>query len=312
MSEEGRRIYLEPLVEHGTFLLDDEKIELLDLHCPQGDTLNVHATQTPKVLVPPGCTVALESSRQLTYGDLVVDLGAADGKATLRDRIGQRYLPVHLGVAHEDFMPTLFKFLLVFGPSELSAPFPPQRFEKLDDVTVGGRTQLGNLLIHRRTWSFRAVALLDELTQPSEAAALVAANRWRSQRGIPERIFAIEKVPHRLRGTRYRPQYVDFSSPLFLDVLRAILRTDDRDVSFVEALPTPDMFPEDGNGHRRAVEILLDGLSFGPPGVSTPTRSRGASPAERPEVVFGPPRSENKVGEPVLINGMRTEQWPSA
>lgn len=284
MGDGGRERYLDRLLEHGRFRCGEEEVELLDIHCPQGDTLNVHAAQTPKILVPPGFTMSLEPARQLTWSDLVVDFGAAGGPV-LRDLDGQRYLPIHLGVAHEDFMPTLLKFLCVFGPSELTPPFPPQRFERRGDVEVGGRSRIGNLLIHRRSWSCAPAPLLDELSRHDEADAFVAGNRWRSQLGIPERVFAIEKVPHRLRGTRYQPQYVDFTSPLFLDVLRAVLKTEDASVTFMEVLPTPDMFAEDGTGQRRAVEVLLDDLSCRAPCFEARTSLPRLAPAERSTAV---------------------------
>jgi hypothetical protein len=62
-------------------------------------------------------------------------------------------------------------------------------------------------------------------------------------------------------GERAQPQYIDFTSPALAEVFRSAVE-DSPEVSVVEALPTPDLFPRDGAGRRWAVEVVVDSLAL--------------------------------------------------
>ena len=254
--------YTTGLRSRGTLELDGEMVELLDIQCVQGDTLNVHAPQTPKVLTFPGARTDLPRDRRRALNDLVLALGA-DGQPRLRDRSGQRYIPVQLGVGFHDYMPTLVKFLCVFGPSEMGAVFPPARVHEEDGVSMQERTVIGNLVLHRKSWTVPVAELRVALDGGRESEAFAALHLWRQRCGLPRCAFALERVPHPILGFRYRPQYVDFTSPLFVPVVRSILQADkDGVLTLVEPLPPPELFPADTEGRRWAVELLIDSLSL--------------------------------------------------
>jgi hypothetical protein len=268
------RSYAAGLRRRGSLEIEGEPVELLDVQCIQGDTLNVHLPQTPKVLTLPGATVGLPASQRRGLNDMVVTVDR-DGCPQLRDAAGQRYLPVYLGVAYQAYLPTLVKFLCAFGPTEMGAVFPAPLERDRDGVVVRERTVIGNVVIHRRAWRVPAAPLRRALAAP-DSDAFAAVHRWRRERGIPERVFAIERVPHPSLDHVYKPQYLDLTSPLFTFVLRAALETAGETLLLEEALPAPEAFPQDAQGRRWAVELLVDSLSLPASRDALPTDSRPA------------------------------------
>lgn len=266
MTPALRQRYAAELSARGTWEIGGEAVDLLDVQCVQGDTLNVHEPQTPKVLVFPGARSALPAERQRRLGDLVISLDGT-GWPHLRDRGdlgGRRYLPVHLGVGYMDYMPTLVKFLCAFGPSEMGAVFPSPRVREAGGVTLQERTVIGNLVLHRRSWSFPVEDLRRRCDLPADPEVFAALHRLRAEHGLPGQVFALERVAHPVKGSRYRPQYLDLTSPLFVPLWRSILEAEDRSLILMEALPPVDLFPRDAQGRRWAVEILIDSLALRP------------------------------------------------
>jgi len=245
--------------------IDGEEVQFLDIHCVHGDTLNVHAPQTPKILALPGLRLDLPAGRIRNLGDLVVTVDA-EGWPQLRDRAGLRYLPVYLGGGYHDYLPTLVKFLCAFGPSEMGAVFPPALTREAGGMAVQERTVIGNVVLHRKSWHVRAKELSFILDGRSEAEVFTALHRWRCEKGIPGRVFAIERVTHPLQDTRahYQPQYLDLTSPLFIAILRSIAASCGGSLTLVETLPSPDAFPRDTEGRAWAIELLVDSLSLRP------------------------------------------------
>lgn len=257
------RRYTAGLTRRGRLTLEGERVELLDVQCIQGDTLNVHLPQTPKVLTLDGSSVSLPPERRLSLADLVVTLGR-QGCPQLRDRSGQRYLPVYLGVAYHDYLPTTVKFLCAFGPSEMAAVFPDALEREADGVRYGERTLIGNVVLQRRTWRVPTAELRGLFSAATEAQGFAWLQDWRQRRRLPERVFLVERVPHPFLDSLYKPQYVDLSSPLFVALLRAALAGSPPALTFVEMLPHPEAFPRDARGRRWAVEILADSASLAP------------------------------------------------
>lgn len=276
MSDSERRCYTADLAARAVFELDGEPAELLDIQCIQGDTLNVHARQTPRLLTLPGAASELPAARRRSLRDLVVTLGE-DGRPQLRDRDGQRYLAAHLGGGYQDYMPTVVKFLSLFGPSEMGAVFPPPWTRRQGSLVISERTLIGNVVIHRKSWTAATADLRSLVERLADAEALERLNRWRLEHGIPERVFLREAVPHPYAGRRYRPQYLDFTSPGLTTICRSAIESDARSITLVEMLPGPEAFPRDAAGRAWAVELLLDSLALAPPSWAP---SRHEPPAE--------------------------------
>lgn len=232
---------------------------LLDLFYPQGDTLNVHRPLTARLLVNPGERPPRGAPESVDLADLRLRRGQPGSFATLHDASGRRYVPVHLGGAARRYMPTLFRFLSMFGPTELNLHLPSTPLEKIGDAEVRPRLSLGSLVLRRKRWIFAAEGLPPEVFDESpEAAAYQAVALWRRRYEIPARIFLIENVHHKEREDLFKPQYLDLSSPLFVSLLRAALKVHRGPICFEEMLPTPEMAPSNPAGESYLVELMLE------------------------------------------------------
>lgn len=234
----------------------------LDLAWPHGDTLNVHGVQTPRVLVLPGETPELPPGVRTELQDLRVRLDPATGLPRLTDAAGEPLVPVWLGGAALAFAPSLIRFLAVFGPGELKPVPTPRPARSLGDVKVLDRLLLGPLVLGRRRWIVPAEALRERIggRQPARAGARTWGDfdRWRRSLGVPDRVFALEKIRHETIEDFWKPQYLDLTSPLFFQILVAIARTAGPSLVLEEMLPEPAAFPRDAAGERWAVELHVE------------------------------------------------------
>jgi hypothetical protein len=288
MDDESARAYTAHMAARSTWRVEGGPVRLLDMYSVHGDTLNVHLPQTEAVFTLPGDDAELAGGRRVRMGDLRVAFGAADGVPRLLGRDGERYLPVNLGLGFEAYLPTLVKFLCAFGPSELSTVFPPRRLLPHGAVTHIPRTVVGNLVLHRRAWEVPPELLRALLDAPG-AAAFAAVNRARMEWGIPDRVFVADLQPHPIFHRLQKPQYLDFTSPLMLPLLRhALDETGNVPLRITELLPTPAMCPRDADGRARAVEVLLDTLTLRPPlAADAAPRVRARSGRARPALSGG-------------------------
>ncbi len=265
MDPETRHRYAGPYLRAAAREVDGEPADLLDLMWSRGDTLNVHAAQTARVLALPGETLDPNAAEPVALGDLRVSLDAATGLPRLADATGRRLLPVHLGGTNAGMMPFLIQFLAQWGPGEVRPPASPVPARQVGSVRVLERLTAGCLVLARRRW---VVAVGQDLRRQAAEAAdeevFAAVNRWRLEQNLPERLFWIEKTHYDLVGEVYKPQYLDFTSPLFVEVFRSALRINGDPLTFEEMLPAAGDLPPGPEGERWAAELHLDTLPLGP------------------------------------------------
>jgi hypothetical protein len=259
LPQPAREEYTARLARHAAFTSNGQSMQLLEVYCVQGDTLNVHTPQTEKVLAFPGTQLEISAERKLSLADLFVSLGD-DGLPRIHDRAGTLYVPVHLGLAGQRYLPLLVKFLCAFGPTETLAIWPPVLRRPSGEVTVLERTLMGNVVLERKRWSVPVGLLRETLNRPTEPEIFKAFHNFRNTFGIPDKIFVLEQIQHPVRGSYRKPQFLDCTSPLFIQMLRAILASAGESVMMVEMLPTPDMFPKDDKGRSWALELLVDSM----------------------------------------------------
>ncbi len=118
------------------------------------------------------------------------------------------------------------------------------------------RITIDRLVVARETWrtTVGGTGLADKAPHPDR---YLTARRWRRSLGLPERVYV--KI-----GTETKPCYVDFSSPLYVGSLAAMLRAahlsggPDVPVVVSEMLPDPDdAWVPDGTGQRYFSELRL-------------------------------------------------------
>jgi hypothetical protein len=161
-------------------------------------------------------------------------------------------------------MPSLVKFLALFGPGEFRYRRPTLRPTRNEGVTTYLRHRVGNVVYRRRTWVFETAYLRDSLTGLSEPAAFRLLNRWRRDLGIPERAFLAEPIIN--APIPYtKPQFVDFTSPLLSEIFRSAMQKEIARLELSEALPRPERNIPVGGEQRWAVELQLESMGVLPP-----------------------------------------------
>ncbi len=261
MDRPVRDSYLDHLQERSAVEQCGERLELLDLLCAQGDTLNVHAVQTRRVLETPGEETDLPDLRRLQLTALRIRRCERSALPVLVDASGQSYLPVHLGGSSQEFLPAPLKLLCLLGPTELRAVYPPPQVRQEGKVTLRERLTLGNLVLLRKRWIVPPDALPGAADKLSGVKAFTAINNWRIELGIPDRVFVIERIAHS-PVVISKPQLIDFTSPLFVNVFSSILQSPVPALIMEEVLPDMHALPRDAEGRRWCVELMLDSLAF--------------------------------------------------
>jgi len=232
--------------------------DLVDLFWPHGDTLNVHAFQTARVLVLPGDRVDLHPDRRVELRRLRTRIDPATGLPWLATDGGERIRPVFLGGAALSFAPPLIRFLARFGPGELKPIQLPRQARDAEGVQVLDRLLLGRLVLGRKRWVVPAGPLRERFAASALPRAWRETVRWWRERGLPLRMFVIERVRHETLEEVYKPQFVDLASPLFFELFAGIVRAPGATLVIEEVLPGPEAFPQDARGRRWAVEVQVE------------------------------------------------------
>jgi hypothetical protein len=235
--------------------------ELCDLLWPGGQAVNVHAYQTERILSMPGQTLAIAPERLISPSSLRVHLQGPDRPPYLADD-HDHILPVHLGALAFRYLPSLAKFLTFFGPGEIRFCAPQREPQLCGGVEISQRHILGNVVYRRKNWSFAVEDLRSRVSGTSPSKAFSVINHWRAEHDIPEHVYLAEPIPGSGASPHLKPQYIDFTSCLFVELFRSVLERNQERLKLFEALPDPDQLMPTKDGSRLAVEIQLDSFGF--------------------------------------------------
>lgn len=118
------------------------------------------------------------------------------------------------------------------------------------------RITIDRLVVHRETWRVPAPDIRF-INEEQESARFLGARRWQQQLQLPRFVFMKVHVED-------KPCYVDFESPVYIDILckavRRVLASDrpGEDAVISEMLPTPDqIWLPDANGQRYTSELRI-------------------------------------------------------
>jgi hypothetical protein len=250
-------------LRHSSWIEEGQEVELVDLFCNAGHSANVHLPFTQRVFEIPGASAGLPPDRCLRLRDLRVRFFGPHRPPELVDREHRRIMPVHLGVVGRAHMPSLVKFLALFGPGEFRYRRPTLRPVKSNGVVIFARHRAGNIVYRRKTWIFEAAPLRAALAGLTGSAAFRLLDRWRSDLEIPKQAFLAEPIviaPHPYT----KPQYVDFTSPLLTEIFRSAIRKEVPRLQLAEALPVPEKQVLMEGGQRRALEFQLESIGQQP------------------------------------------------
>jgi hypothetical protein len=194
-----------------------------------------------------------------------------DGRVACYDTTtGHEVTPLTLGTMADSFAPPVQRLLSSLGHVWLvsSKPFHADSWS-LDDQEQAlehyPRLVFGDCVVRRRGWAIRRDALPLRTPRESDLEYFWRVRRWRLECGLPEEVFsrarAYAESMHdaksgRRRWISHKPQYVDFRSYLFVDILERLM-TDVKRRLYVEEM-LPGRADWGAMGLPRPIEVVVD------------------------------------------------------
>lgn len=210
---------------------------------------------------------------------------------------GKRVVPIDLGFLSPRFRPPLLKLLLRFTqPHVAMLPLPDLPAREIAPTSVVRRPRLtlrGGITVARQLWRVPAECIPRAVGGELAADTFLRFNEWRLKIGLPERVyvrlFARRKSSTQnedARATRTsgdtetpgsasttapnptassqvlsadlaKPQFIDFSSPILVDILvRTCWNASNCDLVCEEEYPTPSQGPH-VDGEPRMCELII-------------------------------------------------------
>jgi hypothetical protein len=262
MKEDAREQWISQVCPSVYRTGSGDYLETIDLLCPAGQTNNLHKPQTRRVIELPGESSSLPEELLLRFRDLRVELRGPDLAPRLTDGTGRLLQPVHLGGTIHRVMPTLFKFMALFGPGALELYTPRGAARDFKEVRIFDRHWIGPLVYARRCWKFNHRRLASRIAGLSKAKSFAMINQWRAEHEIPERVFLIEAMSEGEGRVNTKPQYIDFTSPLFESIFISALAIRVPCLYIQEALPALEELPSDHEGMHWAMELQIESTAF--------------------------------------------------
>jgi hypothetical protein len=239
-----------------------DPVYLLDLMYTQGNTSNLRLPQTFKVLEMPGERLDLPPERRVRLSDLKVRADLTAETFELVDSQGYRYVAAHLSSVSNLFIPVILRFLSLFGPYEVRQVVPRPKSVHRDGAALSERLTCGNLVIRRKRWVLDEGPLRQESQKLSLVEAFTRIDAWRCRKGLPQQVFLYEMMKSAEGAEVFKPQYIDFSSPVLVEVFQAGLKNDPKRLIFEEPLPLYISFPLGLQGERWGLELQMDSISL--------------------------------------------------
>jgi hypothetical protein len=106
-------------------------------------------------------------------------------------------------------------------------------------ICVGER-----LIIQRKRWFVSKDYLPLKLNNETESGYFIRLNRWITENKIPLKVFITIKPSEAESGERektddYKPQYIDFESPVFVQLFHKLIKKVTTKLKIEEILPYP-------------------------------------------------------------------------
>ncbi|MEV7098329.1 lantibiotic dehydratase [Amycolatopsis sp. NPDC051045] len=136
-------------------------------------------------------------------------------------------------------------------------------FRLLPEAGHSPRITIDRMVVSRETWRAPASGLTFA-TDKDEARRFVRARQWREELRLPRFVFVVSPAEP-------RPFYVDFDSPVYVDILaKAVRRSARRDpgahLTITEMLPAPDQtWLTDDAGQAYTAELRFVAVDQAPP-----------------------------------------------
>lgn len=216
---------------------------------------NLHPPLTPWMIEYPTADGPSGGTDVLRVTDLAVRANFDEGSLQIvHIPSGNHVLPLDLGFLSPSLRPPLFALLSLFSPpARFGLPLPgrPTGYKpEGSEILFRPRMSLaGDVVVARRQWMVPQALVPRRAARESWASYSLRVDDWRADAGIPSRIFA-RVAAHRAKNEEQRrelprrdarkPQYIDFESPLLVQLFENLgPRKGSYSVLVEEQLPGP-------------------------------------------------------------------------
>lgn len=201
--------------------------------------LGLHSSRDLFLATAPGAFGA-PLSKTVPIGSLVVD--SDNGELIIRSRDGR------------------LRFEIIEALASLLSTLASSSFKLLPPRAHSPRITIDRLVVCRETWRTPASEMKFAF-EKDEAARYLAARRWARGYGVPHFVFARTPI-------EMKPFYVDFSSPVYVNILAKMIRRtaetgEDAEIAISEMLPSHDeIWLPDNKGQRFTSEFRMVALDL--------------------------------------------------
>ncbi len=230
-----------------TFLSDSLATEIKDASCFNA---NIHPPLLPYEIVIPGGNTNLPVENQISIRDLMVRC-ESDSVYLVDHSSGKKILPFDLCLQTATTRSELYQLLVSFSPSIPFAIYPLQNWlyeyvesnSRPDDVITFPRVVFEDqLILFRKCWKVPCKFLPDNAPSVSDFEFWYQLKRWRNEYAIPQHCFIFITPYQKQAGENstfddYKPQYIDFESPLMVRLFRKAVRKAGTYIRMEEMLP---------------------------------------------------------------------------
>ncbi len=214
---------------------------------------NLHPPLMPFEIRMPGSQNTLPTEQQISVDKLSVVYNELENKLDLIHQPTDRKVFVFdLGFEALESRSPLFQLLASFSypltSQSILAEIVNHHFEQKEDpiITFQPRICVGNhLVIQRRRWYVKKDFLPFKLNSEKESYYFVRINKWVRENQIPSKVFITIKPGDLKKGDSektddYKPQFIDFESPVFVQLFHKLIKKITVKLKIEEVLPFPN------------------------------------------------------------------------
>lgn len=228
---------------------------------------NAHPPLLPYEIRLPGSQNALPHENQVLVSDLkVIYNETEDALNLIHQPSGRRAYIFDMGFEALESRSPLYRLLAAFtfpgATQNILTDIVNDYFESNSNhsITFYPRICVGkHLVIQRKKWHIPFDFLPVKKHDETEAAYFIRINRWIKENHIPSKVFITIKPPNGNRSgvektDDYKPQYIDFQSPVFVQLFHKLIKKVKDKLRIEEFLPLPE---KQENGKILATEFLI-------------------------------------------------------
>ena len=236
---------------------------------------NIHPPLLEHEIWMPNSNNSLPPNKQISVKDLVIFNNNETDELELRNgKTGKQIFVLDLGFQGEQGRSKLYQLLVKFTPAPIYGTqnfvvviheLLRKKFITSDEkITIMPRIVFENhLILARKRWEIQT-SHLPKRVGDIEAEYFIKVNKWRLSLKIPDEVF-ISINPHRKQGFNksklskddYKPQYINFLWPQFIDLFSSLVEKNPEMVWIEEMLPDSSQLLK-LNGQRYVSEHVVN------------------------------------------------------